>query len=92
MPDDDNITPKDQARSGADWPPEMIEKVNKDRAARDQVKKQYRDLFASVSAAMFRHDPIGINFETNTDEYDPEAGTVIPRLNACCSGEDVIDV
>jgi hypothetical protein len=38
---------------------------------------------------MFRHDPIGLNFGTNTDEYDAEAGTVIPRLATCASAEDV---
>lgn len=38
---------------------------------------------------MFRCDPIGINFGTNTDEYDAEAGTVIPRLSTCTSAEDV---
>lgn len=29
---------------------------------------------------MFRHDPIGINFEDNIDEYDPEAETIVLRL------------
>ncbi|MBC3767461.1 hypothetical protein H8B19_16405 [Neptunicella marina] len=41
---------------------------------------------------MFKHDPIGINFEDNTDEYDPEAGTVIPRLPSCKSADDVVTV
>jgi len=34
-------------------------------------------LFAAITAVLFRHDPIGINFEINTDEYDPEAGTIL---------------
>ena len=34
-----------------------------------------------------RHDPIGINFEDNTDEYDPEAGTILPRLRRDLSVE-----
>ena len=79
----------DQNRSGDDWPPEIVKKVNADRAAREKVKQQFPDLFTSVAAAMFRHDPIGINYKTNTDEYDAEAGTVIPRLNKCSSVEDV---
>ena len=29
---------------------------------------------------LLRHDPIGINFEDNTDEYDPEAETIVLRL------------
>jgi hypothetical protein len=35
-------------------------------------------LFDSVSALLFRHDPIGIAFDNeNTDEYDPETGTIL---------------
>ena len=41
---------------------------------------------------MFKHDPIGINFEDNTDEYDAEAGNVIPRLSTCRSPDDVASV
>jgi hypothetical protein len=70
-------------QGGDDWPPEMLEKVTHDRVAREAVRKHYPSLFTAVSEAMFRHDLIGINFESNTDEYDPEAGTVIPRLNTC---------
>ena len=59
------------------------------RAHRNQLKKTYGSLFDSISAILFRHDPVGINFETNTDEYDPEAGTILPRLKHCGSIEDV---
>lgn len=52
-------------------------------------RQAYKDLFGQVSAILFRHDPIGINFETNRDEYDPEAGTILPRLHQCHSAEDV---
>ena len=30
----------------------------------------------TVEALLFRHDPIGINFGENTDEYRPEAETI----------------
>lgn len=40
----------------------------------------YRELVDEISALLFRHDPIGINFEDNTDEYDPEAETIVLRL------------
>jgi len=40
-------------------------------------------------AILFRHDPMGINFEDNTDEYDPEVGTILPRLRDCRSPEQV---
>jgi hypothetical protein len=32
---------------------------------------------------------MGINFEDNTDEYDPEVGTILPRLRDCRSPEQV---
>ena len=36
-------------------------------------------LIARVEALLFAADPIGINFETNTDEYNPEAVSIIAR-------------
>lgn len=47
---------------------------------RRSLSRSYRDLMDEISAVLFKHDPIGINFEENTDEYDPEAGTIVPRL------------
>jgi len=41
---------------------------------------------------LFRHDPIGINFEHNTDEYEPEAETIVPRLSSCHSPDEVLHV
>jgi hypothetical protein len=38
---------------------------------------------------LFEADPVGINFEINTDEYEPEVGTIIPRLGSARSAEDV---
>ena len=73
----------------SEWPPEILEKVNRDRIARENVRRQDPELFAAISNAMFQHDPIGISSTTNTDEYDPETGTVIPRLASCTSADDV---
>lgn len=56
---------------------------------RKHLKKEYKELFATVSEILFRHDPIGINFGGNTDEYDPEAGTILPRLRPEHGVEDV---
>jgi hypothetical protein len=46
-------------------------------------------LFQRISEILFRHDPIGINFDTNTDEYDAEAGTIIPRLRHVTTADAV---
>ncbi|MCE5268389.1 MAG: hypothetical protein LLG00_10935 [Planctomycetaceae bacterium] len=35
---------------------------------------------------------MGINFESNTDEYDPEAGTILPRLSSCETEVDLLAV
>ena len=59
------------------------------RQARSALKKKYGDLFDRVAALLFEADPIGINFETNTDEYEPEVGTILPRLQDASSPLDV---
>jgi len=56
---------------------------------RDAIKRQYGTLFTSISNALFEADPVGINFDINTDEYEPETGTIIPRLGSAKSTEDV---
>jgi hypothetical protein len=60
---------------------------------RRKLKAEYGQLFDSVSALLFRHDPIGIAFDNeNTDEYDPETGTILPRLRNCEAASDVLRI
>ena len=40
---------------------------------------------------LFAADPVGINYEENTDEYAPEVSRILPRLAACKSAEDVTE-
>ena len=54
-----------------------------------QLKAIYGELFDATAALLFRLDPIGINYDTNTDEYEPEVGTILPRLKNCQSQSDV---
>src|SRR6266852_7943123 len=56
---------------------------------RRRLKAEYRELYDQVAELLFRHDPIGINFETNTDEYEPEVGTILPRLKEAVSPEEL---
>ena len=56
---------------------------------RRQLKNVYGALYDDVAALLFRHDPAGINFEVNTEEYEPEVGTILPRLRNCKSADDV---
>jgi hypothetical protein len=59
------------------------------RRQRERVRRRHRRLFEEVSSLLYEADPIGISFGDNTDEYDPEAGTIIPRLEQCASADDV---
>lgn len=59
---------------------------------RARAKKEYGKLFGDISEILFRHDPSEINFGFNTDEYAPEAETILPRLKDCHSAEDVLIV
>jgi hypothetical protein len=57
-----------------------------DRPSNDEIdrrKSAYGALFSAVAEALFKADPIGVNFETNTDEYEPETSTILPRLKQC---------
>ena len=58
-------------------------------AERRLLKAEYGELFDSVAALLFRHDPVSINFEVNTDEYQAEAGTILPRLRSCQTVDQV---
>jgi len=67
--------------------PRTREEILKERR---ELKAEYGHLFDSVAALLYRHDPVGIAFENpNTDEYDPETGTILPRLRGCESASDV---
>jgi hypothetical protein len=59
------------------------------RQKRADLKRAYGDAYARLSEILFCEDPIGINFEENTDEYEPEVGTILPRLRDTRSVDDV---
>jgi hypothetical protein len=52
----------------------------------------YQRLVDELERLLYRHDPIGIAFGDNPDEYSPEAGTIAPRLAEAQSVEDVLRV
>ena len=55
---------------------------------RRRLKAEYGELFDKIAALLFRHDLISIGFDAPTDEYEPEAGTILPRLRNCHSEDD----
>jgi len=42
-----------------------------------------------ISVILFEADPIGINFSTNADEYDPEAKEIAGRLDYAASADQL---
>jgi hypothetical protein len=67
----------------------MSSEAQQMQAKRNALKKRYLGLYDRVTSILFRVDPMGINFEDNTDEYDPETDTILPRLPNCSSPDDV---
>jgi hypothetical protein len=65
---------------------QMIEGPQIDYA---RVRKEFGDLFDEVSGILFKHDPMGINFQHNTDEYDPEAAMVLERIGSAGTAADL---
>ena len=49
----------------------------------------YEDVVGAIEALLFMRDPIGINFEENTDEYRSEAETITLRLRGAKDPNDV---
>jgi hypothetical protein len=57
--------------------------------ARHQTRAAYGELFDATAALLFYHDPINISSgNPNTDEYEPEVQTILPRLSNCHSSEE----
>jgi hypothetical protein len=52
-------------------------------------RNKFRALFAEARCLFARHDLMGIWSPENPDEYDAEIGTILPRLRAAASSEDV---
>ena len=70
----------------------MVLNKEKLKAEKKRLKLEYGSVFNSIAEILFKHDPIGINFDDNTDEYETEARTILPRLKDCHSAEDVLTV
>lgn len=56
---------------------------------RQQLKAKYGDVYGEVVAILYQHDPIGLSGAgAPEDEYEPEAGTILPRLGEARSVAD----
>ncbi|MDN4471845.1 hypothetical protein [Demequina zhanjiangensis] len=71
-----------------DWD-RKVEAVRAESLARERALVGQEELVARVEELLFRHDPIGINFEENTDEYRAEAQTIVMRLPEAADVDDL---
>ena len=76
-------------------PPEEFqrERIQDEVHAAKQLRRTQtatrRDLVDAISAVLFKADPVGVNFDTNTDEYDAEAETIVIALARAAGLDDV---
>lgn len=57
-----------------------------------RLRRQHPREFSALCAILYDEDPIAINFGVNPDEYELEAGMILPRLRGCLSADDVLTV
>lgn len=55
------------------------------------MKRRYGSLFEEVAAVLYRHDPVGLAATgAPEDEYEPEASTILPRLEHASSEREAL--
>ena len=62
------------------------EEIVRERA---ELRARFGTAYDHLLNLLFEEDPEGINFGHNADEYDPEVGTILPRLGDCSSPDEV---
>lgn len=69
----------------AERPSRWEAQVEARRLAKQQLQEHWGPAYERLSSILFEADPVGINFEVNPDEYEPEVETILPRLGSCRS-------
>jgi hypothetical protein len=72
--------------------PDGVERARSAKRIRLQLTAESRDLVDEVAALLFRADPAGINFGSNTDEYESEAEVIVLGLEGTTGAEDVAEL
>ena len=62
------------------------------RNEEEWVRTKFGSLVDTVSRILFERDPIGLNFGGNTDEYNPEAATILMRIDQAATQEDLLRI
>jgi hypothetical protein len=56
---------------------------------RQRVKAKYGNVYNEVAAILYQHDPVTLRGAgAPRDEYEPEVGTILPRLTEARSVDD----
>lgn len=64
--------------------------AQRNQADRAALRAEYNELFEEMRRILTEADPIHIALEqVNPDEYEPEVGTILPRLKEAHSVDDV---
>jgi hypothetical protein len=58
----------------------------------ERVGRHRRRRYFELLGIFFRHDPIGINFDENVDEYAPEVETILPRVPEAVGIDSLTDL
>ena len=60
------------------------------RDERERLRAAYAELFAGVTEILARHDLMGlVEIGAPADEYEPEVGTILPRLRDSADADDL---
>lgn len=60
------------------------------RQRRERLRNEHPQLFSELTAILARHDPVDlVSIGAPEDEYEPEVGTILPRLREAKSVADV---
>jgi hypothetical protein len=68
--------------------------ADRDLAAAERIhlKREYSAAFADISTYFYKVHPMGLNLSVNPDEYEPEVGTILPRILDAESAADIARV
>jgi len=63
------------------------------RIERSKLKEKYKTQWEMVAAVICEEDPIGLlEIGAPEDEYDPEVGTILPRIKEASSVEELCKI
>ncbi|MGB7061823.1 MAG: hypothetical protein WBF13_05650 [Candidatus Zixiibacteriota bacterium] len=66
--------------------------MNEKPTRNQKLRNEFGELYQAVTEVLLKYDPVGIVFEDNLDEYDPELFTILPELKHCKSETEVLEL